>query len=210
MEVVRDLCEDARPVDAVDSRERMRAVHVGVAEQRLHEILAVVEGAIDGEVVHVGVEDGRHLRFLHGRHFAGRVHDEDGDVTFVAQAVDGGAAGIAGGCADDCEVAAGVGGGGIAVAAHEEVLEEVAEELEGDVFEGEGGAVEELEEVDLRFFVEGHDGRDFGGAEGRVAAVDDVFEVFGRDFAGGDVEGEDVVGELGEGEVWPGGGPGGG
>lgn len=41
------------------------------------------------------------------------------------------------------------------------------------------------------------------GAESGVAAVDDVLEVGGRDFRGGDVEGKNLVGDLGEAEILP-------
>lgn len=40
-------------------------------------------------------------------------------------------------------------------------------------------------------------------AEGRIAPVDDVLEVFGGYFGGGDVQRQDVVGEVGEGQVLP-------
>lgn len=75
--------------------------------------------------------------------------------------------------------------------------------MESDVFEGEGGAVEELEKVYLFLFLECDEGRDVGSAEGGVGAVDDVFEVCWWDLGRGDVLGEDVEGEFFEGEAGP-------
>ena len=71
------------------------------------------------------------------------MQDKDRDVLFTAQTVNGRAAGVAGRGANDGEAGA-VLASLAGVFADEKVLEEVAEELEGDVFEGEGGAVEEF------------------------------------------------------------------
>lgn len=51
--------------------------------------LAVVKCAIYSQVVHIGVHDRRHLRFLDRADFAVRVHDEDGHVLLSAQTVNG-------------------------------------------------------------------------------------------------------------------------
>ncbi len=64
-DVIRHLRRDARPVDRVHRRE----VHLGaerrVGEHRLHQVLAVVEVAVDGDVGDVGGRDRRHLPALH-------------------------------------------------------------------------------------------------------------------------------------------------
>jgi hypothetical protein len=88
------------------------------------------------------------------------------------------------------------------VPAYQEVLEQVAEELQGHVLEGEGGPVEQLEQVDV--VLEMNQGGDVLGAEGRIAAADDVLEVVGRDLGGRNVERQDVEGEVDEREVLPG------
>lgn len=87
------------------------------------------------------------------------------------------------------------------VLAHEEVFKQVAEELQRNVLEGKGRAVEELEEVEVVVQVAERCG--VGVAEGGIASVDDALEVFGGDLGGGDVEREDLVGEVGKGEVLP-------
>lgn len=63
---------------------------MGVLEVWLSTYLAVIEGAIDGQVVYVGVEDSSHLRFLDRADLALRVHDEDRHILLSAQTVDGG------------------------------------------------------------------------------------------------------------------------
>ena len=52
-EVVDHLRDDARPVDGIDSRQRDRIAKGVIVEQFLHDRLAVVEGAFDGERVDV-------------------------------------------------------------------------------------------------------------------------------------------------------------
>ena len=64
-DVVDDLASDPRPVDRVDRRQRIAVAEREVVEQRLHQVLAVVEGAFDGDVVDVGRQHGRHLPALH-------------------------------------------------------------------------------------------------------------------------------------------------
>lgn len=71
------------------------------------------------------------------------------------------------------------------VLANQEILEEVAQELEGDVLERECGTVEQLEQVEV--VVETAQWRGLGVAESRVTAVDDALEVIARDLGGGDV-----------------------
>lgn len=60
--------------------------HVG-RDNETH--LAVVERAIDGETVNIGIEDGRHLSLLDSRDTAFGEEHKDGDVGLAADAVDG-------------------------------------------------------------------------------------------------------------------------
>ena len=60
-DVVDDLGHHPGPVDRVHGREAHPLPERGVGEQGLHEVLAVVERALDGHVVHVRRVDRRHL-----------------------------------------------------------------------------------------------------------------------------------------------------
>jgi hypothetical protein len=51
--------------------------------------LAVIKGTVHSQVVHIGVHDSSHLRFLDGADLAVRVHDEDGHILLSAQTIDG-------------------------------------------------------------------------------------------------------------------------
>ena len=189
IEIVDDLAEDAGPVDGVDGAEGVGVLEGEVVEEGFHEELAVVEAAVDGEVEDVVVEDGRHLPFLEGADAALGVHDEDADAVLAADAGDGGGAGIAAGGGEDIEAAP---------AFLEDFGEEAAEELEGDVLEGEGGAMEEFEDVDV---ADGADGGDFGMGERGVGGGEEGAEAFFGDVVG--EEAYDFEGEVGIVEVAP-------
>ncbi len=77
-----------------------------MVEHRLHERLAIVEGAVDGDGLHVGGVDGRHLPPLHVGDAPVREQDEDVDLVEPGEGVDGRAAGVARGRADDGGAAA--------------------------------------------------------------------------------------------------------
>ena len=54
-EVVDHLRDDARKIDGIDAREPHAVAEAVVVEHRLHDRLAIVEGAVDRQRVHVGV-----------------------------------------------------------------------------------------------------------------------------------------------------------
>lgn len=84
---------------------------------------------------------------------------------------------------------------------HQEVFKEVAEELQGNVLESKGRAMEQFEQVQV--VVEVSQGCRLWGAESRVRAVDDALQVFPRNLSGRDVEREDLEGQIGKGQVLP-------
>jgi hypothetical protein len=62
-------------------------------ERAIRMYLAIIKCTFDGNVVDVGICDGGHLRFLDGRNAALGMEDEDGDVGFVPETIDGSAGG---------------------------------------------------------------------------------------------------------------------
>ena len=162
--------------------------------------LAIVKVAGNSEVVNIGVEDSGHLEFLDGAHTALGVEHKDRDVLLAPETVNGGRASVTAGRSHNGEMVS-VTTRLALVPPDQEVLEQVAQKLQCHVLEGESGAVEELEKMDVTLEL---DERCYvGGAESSIAATDDVFEVVGRDFGGGDVKREDVVSQVGEGKVLP-------
>jgi predicted methyltransferase MtxX (methanogen marker protein 4) len=91
VKIVGYLGEDTGPVDTVHGAKVELFVEGFVGEDCFDNVLAVVKGAVYGEVVHVWVEDGAHLCFLDGRYSFVWVEDEDVDILLSPKAVDGGA-----------------------------------------------------------------------------------------------------------------------
>lgn len=194
MKVVGDLSQNAGPIDRIHSGEAKVRIDFRVGEERFDNVLqrsllalsircnqvkaylTVIESAFDPQVVHIRIQDCCHLRLLNWAHFAIRIHDENRNILFPTQTVNGRGACVSRCSANNSEMLA-RGFRLIGIAAYEEVFKEVAHELKGDVFEGEGRAVEELEEVEVFGGVEGDKRGDIGCTEGLIAASDDVFEV---------------------------------
>ena len=72
----------------------MGGVDIGIGEKSLDDILAIIKGSLNSEVVYVGVKDGSHLGLLDGRHLSGREHHEDRNIFLSPNSVDGCASGI--------------------------------------------------------------------------------------------------------------------
>ena len=135
-EVIDRLRDDARPVDRIDAGEPHAVAEGVVIEHRLHQRLAVVEGAFDGERVHVVVGRRGHHAPLHLGDAALREQHHDVDLGAAAEGLDRGAAGVAGGRDHD----------GRALAARlQHVVHQPRDELHGEVLEGERRPVEQLE-----------------------------------------------------------------
>ena len=76
-EVIDDLRDDAGPVDRIDAGQPHAVAEARVVEHALHQRLAIVEGALDGDRVHVLLARRRHLPPLHRRDAAVGKEDED-------------------------------------------------------------------------------------------------------------------------------------
>ena len=183
-EVINRLRGDARPIDRVDARQLQLVAEARVVEQRLHDSLAIVEGALERDDMHVGRVDAGHLAALHLRDAPVRVEDEHVDLIEALEGLDGGAAGIARGRADDRRAGA---------ARAQDVVHQLPEQLHGHVLEGEGRAVEQLEhEQVVADLGEGAHGR---MAEGGVGCLDHAAEIGGSNVV--DESAEHGLGDVG-------------
>ena len=136
-----------------------------VAEGGLDDVLAVVERAVEREGVEVRRVERRHLPTLHvGDPTLGEQHDAV-ERRPAEAALHGGRAGVAAGGDEDRGSPAPFG---------EDVVEQPADELEGDVLEGDGRAVEQLEQPPA--VVEPDERAHLGVVERGVGLVDDALE----------------------------------
>ena len=163
--VIDDLRQYPCPVYRVDGAEGIPGLEVEVSKRALHEPLAVVEAALDGDAMHVVVCDRGHLQLLQRADAPVRIHDEYVDGRPAADAGDGGAAGIAAGGAQDVQALP---------APVQDVVEELPEQLQGDVLESQGGPVEEFQNRNVAGVFQMYDP---GSAEGAVGCVNEVFQV---------------------------------
>ena len=105
-------------------------------EHRLHQRLAVVEGAFDRERVHVAVRHARHHPPLHLGDAAMRIEHDEIDAAQAAKRLDRGAAGIAGGRDDD---------GRARATTRQRMIHQAREQLHRDVLEGERRPVKQFQ-----------------------------------------------------------------
>ena len=171
----------------------MRVAERVVVEARLHCRLAVVKRAAKGNVVDVRVDDRDHLELLGARGAPLGVHDEALNPLLPAQPVDRARPRVARCGAHDRNL--------LPRPHRQEVLKEIAKELERDVLEGEGGAVEELEGVHA--VADRHRRRHVRVAEGAVRPGDDVLQLLWRHVVWPDVQRHDLEREILEGEAAP-------
>ena len=157
LEVVHHLRRDARPVDRVDRADAVAALELGVGGDRLDDVLAVVEHALEREVVDVVVLQAVHLRRLERAHAPARREHEHAQALLAAHRVLGRRAGVARGGAEDVEPLA-------ALLEHE--LEQVAEQLQREVLERERRPVRQAEDMQPR--LERLERRDLVAAENRA------------------------------------------
>ena len=104
-EVIDDLCGDPRPVDRIDGADCVTRLEFGVGADRLDDVLAFVEHALDREIVDVRIGERVHLRRLERAHPALRRQHEHRDSALAAHRVLGGTPRIAGGGAKNVEPA---------------------------------------------------------------------------------------------------------
>ena len=136
-EVVDDLRGDAREVDRVDRTEVVAALELEIVRQCLHEILRIVENALDGDVMDVLVDERVHLRALERAHASLRGQHEHVDAVFAAEGMLRRGSGVARCGTHDVQRRA---------AARERVFDDLAEELHRHVFECERRAFAQPDE----------------------------------------------------------------
>jgi hypothetical protein len=164
--------------------------------------LAIVECALNSQVVHIGIQDSSHLSLLNWANSALWMKDEDGNILLAAETVDSSGSSITT-CSSNNGKMMSVLARLAHVSSHQEVLEEVTKQLESNILESECRAVEQLKQVKAVLLIEGDKWGGIWMAESGITSVNDVLEVCTWDFGVGNVEREEFEGKIGEGEVAP-------
>ena len=172
-DVVDDLGHHPGPVDGVDRGQAGLGPQGLVGEHGLDQVLAVVEGPVDGHRPDVGGVQGGHLAALDLAGPPVGVQHHDVDAVAVAHRLHGRRAGVAGGGPDDHRPP---------VPNAQLVVEEPAHELEGHVLEGAGGPVEQLQKMVV--VVQGGELAHVGLVEGVVGLPDQGRQLVGGHRAG--------------------------
>ena len=130
--VIHHLRQQTRPVDRVDCANFVFVFESQIVGDCLHQILAIVKHTFDGDVVNVFIQQAEHLRLLKGAHapvWAGHEHTH---TAFATHGVFGSTAGVTAGGTKNVQ---------LFTAAREFVFKQIAQQLHGHVFEGQGGAI---------------------------------------------------------------------
>lgn len=155
--------------------ELVTDVHKDIGESNTH--LTIIKSAFHSQTMHIRILYCSHLRLLNRTDFALGIHDEDADILLASQAVDGSTAGVSAGSPNHREpfpVLSFL----ARISPHEEVLEQVAHELQRHILEGERGPVEQLKQMQVPALVQSNERCHVLGSEGGVRTLDDVSEVF--------------------------------
>ena len=183
--VVDDLGRQPRPVDRVDRPDAMGRLELGIRVDGLDDVLAVVEDAIDGDVMDVLVGQAEHLGLLERGHPASGGQHVDGQTIAAPHRILGRRAGVSAGGAENCQ---------LLVAPGEFVLEQFAEQLHRHVLERSGGAVRQVTDPQ-RPVTDPVNRDDAGFAEllGGVGTLADGQQIVGRDVV--DEQAENAMGQ---------------
>ena len=109
-----------------------------IGEHRLHQVLAIVEGALDGDVAHIGGRDRRHLAALHLGDAALGMQDEDIDPVAGPRQASIAAEPVSPEVAPTMVTRW--------ARSRQQMVEEPADELQRHILEGQGRPVEQLQE----------------------------------------------------------------
>ncbi len=113
------------------------------------------------------------------------MQDEYGNPFFAAHAMNGGAAGVTRGGADNRQRF---------VAFGQDVLEQVAEQLQGHILERQGDTMEQFQDMDT---ILADQGRHIRMTEGGIGAQNQLFQVTGRNVI--NIAGDDFKGKV---RIW--------
>ncbi len=191
-EVIDRLGDDPREIDRVHAGQAHAVAERMIVEQALQDRLAVVEGALDGERMHiVGAGRGHHAA-LHLGDAPAREQHEQIDLARPAEGLHRRPAGVARGRHHD----------GRALAPHRQTMvHQPREQLHGEVLEGERRTVEQLEDEGVRRKL--HERRHRGMAEPVIGLARHAGEIARRRRAADErpdhVAGEFRIGAAGEG-----------
>src|SRR5579885_1269112 len=171
-EIIDGLEKDAGEVNRIDAAEVELFAQGVVIEHGLDASLGIIERAFKRDHVNIGGPRRCHLAALDLRHAAVRIKDKDIGLRKAAEGLDGRSSGIAGSCADD---------GYPLSLGFQDVTNHPGEELHSQILEGEGRAVEQLEEEKIA--IELHQGSDRLVIEARIGVINHLAQGVPRDLA---------------------------
>jgi len=169
VDVIDHLGQDSRPVDGVDRPQAVLFFEVDIVEDGLDNGLPVVKSAADGDIKYIGVGDRGHLQLLDGADSFVGMKDEDVDLLLAPYSIDSSAARISRGGPDDVHDR---------VIFLEQIFKEISQKLQGNILEGKGRPMKELEDMEVPVVNEWGDVRVLKCG---VRAIDQLVQVTVRD-----------------------------
>ena len=142
-DIINDLRHESAPVDRIRRGELhavlgKRLLHIGIGEDRLDAVLAVVEIALDRADTDIFALLRLHLALLHRAHAVLGIEDHDARARDILKACECCLAGVAGGCREDDDLA-------VDARLPDRTGQEMRQDLECHILEGAGRTVPELQ-----------------------------------------------------------------